>query len=43
LTAEKLEIVAGGLIMEIFEGAKMLAEATGGEAFFAQVNKLVRG
>jgi hypothetical protein len=43
LTAEELEIVAGGNIFLALEGAKMLADATGGEAFFAQVNKLVRG
>jgi len=43
LTAEELEIVAGGLWMEVVAAAQALAEATGGEAFFAHVNKLVRG
>ena len=43
LTAEELETVAGGLIMELLEAAKMLADATGGEKFFDHVNKLVRG
>ena len=43
LTAEALETVSGGIIMEVLEGAKMLADATGGEEFFAKVNKLVRG
>jgi hypothetical protein len=43
LTAEELETVSGGIWQEVLEGAKMLAEATGGEEFFAKVNKLVRG
>jgi hypothetical protein len=44
LTAEELEIVAGGnIIVKVLEAAQKLAEATGGEAFFAHVNQLVRG
>ena len=44
LTAEELETVAGGNpLLTLLEGVKMLAEATGGEEFFAKVNKLVRG
>jgi hypothetical protein len=44
LTVEELEIVAGGHpILAALEVAKMLADATGGEGFFAQVNQLVRG
>jgi hypothetical protein len=45
LTAEETEIVAGGLVplWTIICATKMVADASGGEAFFAQVNKLVRG
>ena len=42
-TAEELEIVAGGMpIIPIPTRLLRLAD-TGGEAFFAYVNKLVRG
>ena len=45
LTAEELEIVAGGLPIGTGpdRAVRWLADATGGEAFFACVNKLVRG
>jgi len=44
LAAEELEIVAGGLpsIPDLIDYTQKLADATGGEAFFAQVNRLVR-
>ena len=44
LTAEELEFVAGGnIIVDMITVAQALADATGGEAFFAHVNRLVRG
>ena len=43
-TAEELETVAGGMIViGPYRAVRWLADATGGEAFFAYVNKLVRG